>query len=112
MLRLCQTPAYGYHSKPTRDKCYHPIWVLAIAVVLFLCAIIYGMTLADYLELFTAELFAGFDSLIITVVAVRIVLAYFTAAKYGNYSIAIMPPHILWGGFCYQISRPFLNMPH
>lgn len=63
---------------------HHPIWVLSMAFSLIICSIIYGMALAEYMDLLTTELFASFDTLMIGMVIISIVLDGFTTAKYGD----------------------------
>ena len=69
----------------TMKNCRHrPVWVLGIAFALILCSIIYGVALADYLNLLTSDLFANFDILMIIMVAISIVLDGVTTYRYGD----------------------------
>lgn len=69
----------------TMKNCRHqPIWVLSMAFSLIICSIIYGMALADYLGLLTVELFASFDTLMLSMVVISIILDGFTTFKYGD----------------------------
>lgn len=63
---------------------HHSAWVLVITFALILCSIIYGVALADYLNLLNVDLFASFDVLMIVMVLISIILDGFTTAKYGD----------------------------
>ncbi len=69
----------------TMKNCRHQaIWLLSMTFSLIICSIIYGMALADYMGLLATELFASFDTLMIGMVIISIILDGFTTAKYGD----------------------------
>lgn len=69
----------------TMKNCRHQImWTLSMTFALILCSVIYGMALADYMNLLNAELFVHFDSLMMIMVAGSVVLDGFTTARYGD----------------------------
>ena len=69
----------------TIKNCRHrAAWVLGITFALILCSIIYGVALADYLNLLNANLFASFDVLMIVMVLISVALDGFTTARYGD----------------------------
>lgn len=69
----------------TMKNCRHQaMWTLSMTFALIICSIIYGMALADYMELLTSELFSDFDTLMICMVIISVVLDGFTTIKYGD----------------------------
>lgn len=69
----------------TMKNCRHQaMWTLSMTFALIICSIIYGMALADYMKLLTSELFASFDTLMVCMVAISVVLDGFTTLKYGD----------------------------
>lgn len=69
----------------TMKNCRHQaIWLLSMTFSLIICSIIYGMALADYMGLLTVELFASFDTLMIGMVIISVILDGFTTARYGD----------------------------
>lgn len=69
----------------TIKNCRHrAAWMMGITFALILCSIIYGVALADYLNLLNVDLFASFDVLMIIMVLISIILDIFTTARYGD----------------------------
>lgn len=69
----------------TMKNCRHQaMWTLSMTFALIICSIIYGMALADYMELLTSELFSNFDTLMIYMVIISVAFDGFTTIKYGD----------------------------
>lgn len=69
----------------TMKNCRHrATLVLSTAFALILCSIIYGMALADCLNLLTTDLFANFDRLMMVMVAISVIFDGITTVKLGD----------------------------
>lgn len=69
----------------TMKNCRHQaVWMLSMTFALIICSIIYGMALAEYMGLLATELFGEFDTLMIFMVIISVVLDAFTTIKYGD----------------------------
>ena len=69
----------------TMKNCrYQAIWLLSMTFALIICSIIYGVALAESLGLLTSKLFANFDTLMIAMVIISVIIDGFTTAQYED----------------------------